>query len=612
MLKTAKIIGLNSDTDAAITLVAEQPLNSFGAKPQKLHLFIIISASLEDAFTRTRQALSEAENIFYSSELAIADRVSETEKSIKNSLQDSSQLNILFAATQEEVADTFFYFLGQSGNLEAHLVREGKRTDLCELSEGQVISGIIKDGDRIMMATKTLDKILQDNLQGLEKIGIEMLEDEIASKLPEAENYPVAAIVVEKEKVVLPEVGTAKEEIVEQLSGPSQESGVKTKAFFKAATNWVKARITGLIPRSKRALALIGVVLLVLVLISVGVGYKNKKSEEQASTRNNYLQEATDEYNKAQSLKDSDTKEAINSLNKAKVSLDQIDKFDPNNREAKELKNRIEESLPDITKIYPVNDFPVWLDLDLIKKGFSAQALSLSAGDLLILDPEKKNLVNINLLNKSQNPLAGLDKIGEALFASINGDVAMVFSKDKGVLRVDTTNAKLTVVAKPDTGVGVIKDLFAFAGNVYLLDSTKNQIWKYLPIQNGYSDKREYLKTSTNLIDANKLQIDSSVWILRKNLEILKFTQGVADNFAYAGLDKSIKEISSFFVSSDTENIYIIDKGNNRLLVLDKTGNYKSEYSSDKFSTFTDLVVDEAKKQVYLLGGSKIFSMDLK
>ncbi|MDP3733226.1 MAG: hypothetical protein Q8Q91_01675, partial [Candidatus Daviesbacteria bacterium] len=68
----------------------------------------------------------------------------------------------------------------------------------------------------------------------------------------------------------------------------------------------------------------------------------------------------------------------------------------------------------------------------------------------------------------------------------------------------------------------------------------------------------------------------------------------------------------SFFVSSDTDNLYLLDSGNSRLLVLTKLGAYKVQYQSERLGGFSDLVVDEKGKKVYLLDGSKIYTMDLK
>ena len=47
--------------------------------------------------------------------------------------------------------------------------------------------------------------------------------------------------------------------------------------------------------------------------------------------------------------------------------------------------------------------------------------------------------------------------------------LAFVFSKDKGVLKIDITNQKLTSVSKKDSELGDIKDIFSFHPFILIL-----------------------------------------------------------------------------------------------------------------------------------------------
>jgi len=286
----------------------------------------------------------------------------------------------------------------------------------------------------------------------------------------------------------------------------------------------------------------------------------------------------------------------------------------PKDTDAQNLKKQIEQDAPLVLQQFKVNEFPLFLDMDLVKKNFRASQFSLSDGKILALDPAVKTLIVIDISKKSNQILAGSEQLGEAAFSSLNGPLAFVYSKDKGVLRIDTTNQKTSSVAKKDSEWGEIRDIYSFAGNIYLLDSTKNQIWKYLPTTEGYSDKREYLNKTTkvDLSGALRMQLESSVYVLKSGGEMLRFTRGDKDNFSYSGVPSGLKDPKSFFVSSDTDNLYILDSGNSRLLILTKTGSYKGQITGDKFATVTDLVVDEKGKKVYLLDGSKIYQVELK
>lgn len=537
MLKTAKIVGLNSDTEAALAL----------ASGGGLGLFAVVTCAADDAFSRARQALAEAEETFFSSDQTISVRLGETLEIVKKSLSDTENLQVLLAAVTEDQESNVLYLLGEGESLRGYLVRSGKENDLFGKSCGQIVSGVLEPGDRVILATKSLLEFLGDS-HILEGIPINILEDEINANLPEAENYPVAAIVLETE-------GKVKEDPEEILPIPQSPKSFNLPSKMALP--------------SKKVLTFLGAGVLVLTVL--GLGFFVKQRQEAGV---------------------------------AKIKLQE--------QKTPGLSGQGSVNPAEARKVFSVNDIPLWLDLSLIKDGFTVKRLSLSLGKLLVLDDKQKTLVNIGLKNKSHQILAGEEKLGEAQIVSLNGDLAWVLSEDKGLLRV-MEDKKALVVTKPDKEWGEIAELFGFARNAYLLDKG-GQVWKYVPVEAGYSDKIKYFKEGVRVdfSQVKRMQIDSSVWVLKDNGEILKFTQGVPDYFSLSGLDKGIKDARSFFISDETENLYILDSGNNRLVVVDKKGAYVSQYQGDKFGLFEDLVVDEGGKKVYLLDEGKIFQMELK
>ncbi len=598
MLKTAKVVGLNSDTDAALA----QVFSSDG-----LNLFIITSCSFEDAFTKTRQVLFDAQEIFSATEGSISEKLSKTLSFIQQALSEAENLQVLVAVVCEDEAGSVFYLQSIGQDLVTYLLRGGSRNDLGSMSEGTLVSGMLKPGDRVVMATKSLVELLDGDSGSLSRFPIESLEDEVAAHLPEADPYPVAAIVTEEEAVIEPETENI---IIEEKVASSFEN----RTNFKETAGQLGKSLVRRLPRSRKGVAILIIVIAVLVGAGLFFNAQSKKDSEISANFEGRLKIASEEYSKAQSLKDSDSQAALASLTLAKSAVDDALKIKPQDGRALDLKRQIEEGSGGVMKVYQIGDFPLWLDLDLIKKGLTAKKLSFSLGNILILDETAATLVEVGITNKSQQTLAGQEKLGEAKLASLNGEIAWVYSEDKGMVRVDTKSKEVKVGIKSDDEWGRVVEIFGFAGNVYLLDSDKNQIWKYVPVVSGYSDKQSYFKeeVKANLSDVKKFQIDSSVWVLRGGGEILKFTQGSTDFFSLQGLDKPVRDPKSFYVSDTTDNLYLLDSGNNRLLVIDKKGVYKAQYQSDKLGTFSDLVVDETGKKVYLLDGSKIYVMELK
>ncbi|MDO8638605.1 MAG: hypothetical protein Q7R43_03450 [Candidatus Daviesbacteria bacterium] len=597
MLKIAKVVGLNSDTDAALAL------SSTG-------LFAIVASSMDDAFTKTRQALFEAETFFTSSDLNTSQKILETAEIIKKSLKGAENIQILLTVIEEDEQGTAMYLLCQGNSLKAFLIRKGKRSDLIQVADGEIISGLLEDGDRVVLSTESLIDFLSADLDILGTTPMEVLEDEINLRLPEAQTYPVATLILEKEAIA-PEVAVV-DEIKEEVPEESGEHIV----FKMPDLSGLKDILFKIIPKSLKGKAILVGIVTVLILGMVGFNMKNKNEASTDQSFNNYLKTAQESWNKAQSITD-DQNLSLSSLKQAQDSLDQALKIKPKNSQALDLKKQIEDNKGSILKIYKVSDLPLWLDLSLIKSGFQVDRLSTSLGVLLVLDTKKKNLVSINLETKAQQVLAGGDKLGNATLASLNGNNVWVFSEDQGVIKTTLKETTLATVVKPDKEWGRIGDIVGFANNVYLLDkesSSSGQVWKYVPIEKGYSDKFAYFKAGVkvNLSDVVKMQIDSSVWFLKQNGEILKFTQGAVDYFSISGLDKEFKNPRSFFADDSADNIYVLDSGNSRIVVLDKKGVYKAQYQGDKFGVVDDLVVDEKGKKIYLLAESKIYLIELK
>ena len=619
MLKTAKVVGLNSDTDAALA----QVFSSDG-----LNLFIITSCSFDDAFTKTRQVLFDAQEIFASTEGSVSEKLSKTLSFIQQALSEAENLQVLVAVVCVDPAGSVFYLQSIGSDLVTYLLRDGNRNDLGSMSEGTLVSGMLKPGDRVVMATKSLVELLDGDSGSLSRFPIENLEDEVAAHLPEADPYPVAAIVAEVEAVVEPETENIRTE--EKIA-----SSFENHMNFKETAGQLGKSLVGRLPHSRKGIAIFIVVVAALALAGLFFNAQSKKDSEILANFEGRLKVASEEYSKAQSLKDSDSPAALNSLTSAKSTVDDALKIKPQDGRALDLKRQIEEGSGDVMKIYQMGDFPLWLDLDLIKKGLVAKRMSLSLGNLLILDETTAALVEVGITNKSQQILAGQEKLGEAKLASLNGEIAWVYSEDKGMVKIDTKSKEAKVSIKKDDDWGRIVEIFGFASNVYLLDSGNpsarstnaqvraeqgrstagsGQIWKYVPVVLGYADKQAYFKegVKANLSDVKRMQIDSSVWVLRGGGEILKFTQGSPDFFSLSGLDKPVRDPKSFYVSDTTDDLYLLDSGNNRLLVMDKKGVYKAQYQSDKFGSLSDLVVDEKRKKAYLLDGSKIYVMELK
>lgn len=605
--KVAQAVGLNTDQKAAqVTSSTRDEENVFLG---------VLQLTCDDAFTRGRQTLSELEDFYYEAEGSVPERINATLTESQKLLTDAGEYDLALAV----VVGKTLYLIGQ-GEVFAYLRRNNKLSALVTPeSQKQLISGFLQDGDRVFLSTSSLTSFLGADLNKNLELALGDWEDEMSLRITSEDlsRQGLAGLLLDvvEEEQAIPTISSAGQ------SGQSTASDqniwrarVVDKLSQAASLIWpILSRVNRLFPRSGRGRLILGVILITVVLAGVGVKWKSDQEGAQNTQFKQLLTAAQSDFAAAQNLQVLNPVEAKVRLDSSKNNLSQALAIKPGNKEALSLKETIEREEEKIIQQFATHSFPLFLDTNLIKEGFTAKKLSLSDNKILLLDLDNKTLVVVDLNKKSNQVLAGQEQLGNAQFASLNAASAYIFSEDKGVIKVDVTNQKRAVISEKGD-FGQVVDIAGFASNVYLLDSENNQIWKYVATASGYSDKREYLNkgVKADFSRALRMQIESSIYVLKEGGEILRYTRGAADNFALNGLDKPVKDPKSFFVSSDTDNLYLLDSGNSRLLVLSKTGGFKGQYEGEKFAAASDLVVDEKGKKAYLLEGSKIYQVDLK
>lgn len=142
---------------------------------------------------------------------------------------------------------------------------------------------------------------------------------------------------------------------------------------------------------------------------------------------------------------------------------------------------------------------------------------------------------------------------------------------------------------------------------LYSLDTKNNLITKHKESSTGFARGSPWLKENFTAADITGWTIDGSIYAAKPNGAIYKFDSGQLQNFSLATLDPQLNSAVKIFSSPDSQNIFILDTGQKRIIIWNKkTQKLMAQYTAEEFFDLKDFSIDEKNKTIYLLNGMKI------
>ncbi|HEX2171391.1 MAG TPA: hypothetical protein VHL09_02960, partial [Dehalococcoidia bacterium] len=155
------------------------------------------------------------------------------------------------------------------------------------------------------------------------------------------------------------------------------------------------------------------------------------------------------------------------------------------------------------------------------------------------------------------------------------------------------------------------KQAVSYQGNLYVLDTVGDQVWRYYPAGSGYDSEMKPLLESAELGDATHLAVDGDIYLLTEAGKIRKYVGGAAVDFKMVGLDTPIGTGASLFVTRDTKYLYVADPANSRVVVFDKNGTFRWQVVDERFRNVSTLTVDEKGKAILFVAANQVFTAPL-
>ena len=518
-------------------------------------------------------------------------------------LPPAIECSIVMGVIMENVIYLFVY-----GKGAIFLKRNDKLGLLLENTNAGTIesaSGFLQFKDLIILQTEEIRNLIPENKwEELNEVSMPMFFDEI-STLISAKKDPLAAMAgilykeesdqqmhkvlrqkeevlkenekIEKDNQDLNVTSESKKEIEEpemknqpemEVKNEPEENNTETasdNSFFDDEKIKIKKPH---LTHKKRLLISILLLILIIFGASLYLFYQKQKKDKLNALFNTYYSTASQKYQEGQGLMSLNINLARDDFSTAKNSLKTIEKDFPSNTPEGQKILSLEKNIDD--------------------------TLSQISGQNFV-DATKVDLTTDNFLNLiSQNSALSYAWDGKAIYGLTSNSVYSVSS----------AGVKKTLISsnfKNPVGIGI------FYGNIYVFDSTG--IYKFA---SGSFAKSTYNNSSS--LDFSKgvsMAIDGSIYILTSNGDIADFYKGDLKTFTVKSLDMPFKNPSLIVTSENDQNIYILDNGNQRIVVLDKSGNFIKSYASPLLKNATEMDVLEVQKTIYFLSSGSEYKISL-
>jgi hypothetical protein len=479
-------------------------------------------------------------------------------------------------------------------------------------------SGYPKVGDILLLATKAF----------FEKVSVDTVKTALAGGSPEtaAETFSPAVIGAE-ENGTIGAIVIKFDEKKEILSTPAPQTTVVAqknvsdlgKKFFGTVGSIFKKIPQKSIyirsgtgdeatSRSRKLTFSVGVILLVILVVSIGFGIRQKRLNDLRNKYQAILVSASNDVDQAIALASVNPDESRQLFLDSEQKLNQIKALKVTDPKIDQLQKKITDSRGAVLGEYDAAP-TLFLDLGLLSSGFKGDTVTASGGNIFILDKSGKRVVSVAIDTKKSKVVAGPTVITEALDMASYNDNVYILTSD-GIYQLGLGETK--VIDKTWTGDAFIS---AFAGNLYVLDKSGNKIYRYSGAPgNAFGPQQSWLSASTkaDFSGATSWGMDGAIYVLYPNSRILKYSLGAPQNFSITGVVPEIGNADAIYADPDNQDVYLLDRAGKRVVAVDKKGNYKAQYIDDQITGATGLVVSEAQKEIILLTGDKLLSVQIR
>lgn len=590
------------------------------------HLFAVVATSKQeegvDSVVIGREVLARLhEEYFGKTKLKAFNALKNAIEKVINEFTESlGQVEIAAAVLLQDVV-----YSAAGGGSQAAIFREGMLAKILVSKKGEVVSasGYPQEDDIFLLGTASLFESLGEGIikaaltNGAPQEIVESLAPAVHSK---KEGGNLGLVVIKFEKPEVFEVSRPEKE--SEGKPPVKDLKISPPPLLQKVMNKVSAikirfpkkriyvrrgEVEVEVVQKRKVAVSIGAILVILLIVSIGFGIRQKKIGETRSRYEGRLTEAQHEFEEAIRLFSLNPERArelfIHSRNLSEELLGE----GVSDRDLDELKKNLEQNRGYILGEYKIEP-ELFIDISLLSEGLIGDDLAASAGQLFVLDKNGKRIVQVSIDTKKTEVVAGPEQIDEVDDIAAYAERVFILNSS-GVFEVGEEKKK---AVDADWEGEVLS--YTYAGNLYILEKGNSEIWRYPGTGETFSSRQRWLAPGVepDLGNIFSWTIDGSIWFLSETGGIFKYTRGNQDSLTIASVVPNLSSPSAIYTNEELEFVYILEKENQRVVVIDKKGNYQAQYLNEVIGEAKNLVVSEEEGKIIFLTETKLYSIEAK
>lgn len=307
-------------------------------------------------------------------------------------------------------------------------------------------------------------------------------------------------------------------------------------------------------------------------------------------------------------------------------------------RQANDLGNRIEVLRKKLSGQREVSVLPVFYDLQKARADFLTSGVVASSKISVFLDTQNQTFLKVDLMTKGieQLPVGTLPPI-QAIALVDN----TLYILAQGIYRFEIGASTLAEKSIELPEELLAAESLAIFGDVgYVFDRAQREVFRFAlsepliesapvdpvdpddaadPTASASAEVAQprfspwfRSKQGVDFAQVVSVVVDGGLWLSDQQGGVFKFELGEPQEFSIQNLSDPFASSVHLYTREDLEFLYLLQPDAQRVVVVDKTGQYYQQISHPLLKTVSSFFIDADTGSVFFVSGSVVYSVPLK